>query len=194
MLYQKQNSTGKFFFEHILYENFNFQLHMHRHPELIRVRQGIVELEINGVSEEVIRGEYAWVPSNCLHSYRTKELSQVDVCIFSDDYVPMFTKEIRGKRPKTAVFHCCKAVSEFAENMLFSAEHLPDIYILKSILYALSGEIINNTEFEKSGKSALLQDKILQYVADNFTEDISLKTAALFNLAVRQLAVINIHI
>ena len=48
MIYQQRNSMGQRYFECIRYENFRFPPHMHRHPELVYVESGELELEING--------------------------------------------------------------------------------------------------------------------------------------------------
>ena len=179
MLYQKENSLGKFYFECRRYEDFFFRSHMHRHHELILVREGEVTLESNWQRETARAGEMAWLPSNCVHAYETREKSLVDVCIFSEDYVPHFIREIKGKKPERAVFACRESVRRYAEDMLFRPEEIPGVYQLKSALYGVMGEIRAQVPFTpRRAESEGLMDRLIQYVSENYTEDISLKSAA----------------
>lgn len=101
MLYQENNSVGQNFFECIRYLDFQYLPHMHKHPELIHVREGMVTVESDGKKEEIEAGGYGLILSNRIHAYHSQKHSVVDVCIFSEDNVPLFSKEVQRTKAQT---------------------------------------------------------------------------------------------
>lgn len=179
MFYQSMNSVGQFCFEHILYTNINIREHMHRHPELIRVRRGTVSLTAEGSTETVRESEYAFVPTNCLHAYSTERFSLADVCVFSEDLVPFFAKETRGKKPKRHVFRCPEPAEGYAAAVLFAETGERSIYALKSALYAVLGGATEQLDFTKAtSANELLLNRIVNCIADGYTENITLRSVA----------------
>jgi len=179
VLYQKGNSLGTFYFEYIRHVNRSFEPHMHRHLELIHMRSGKLHLEVDGHMEILTPGMYAWVPSNRVHALRLLAPSVVDVCIFSEDFVPVFAKETEKKKPERYMFCCRDAVDAFAQAELFVENQVPDLYTLKAVLYAIMGDLMQQVSFSKvTGKSEMLLDRIIAYVAENYREDITLKQIA----------------
>ena len=179
MLYQEENSVGKYFLEIKRYDDFYFEEHMHRHYELIYVHSGEVEVDLRSIRTTVGAGKCAFVPSNTLHSYSSPNGSIVDVCIFSGDFVPLFEKEMQKKQIKSCSFICEKNVLEFAKSVLFSGGELPSLYMTKSALYALMHEAMRELRFEQiTDKKEILMERLVNYVAKNFRENISLATAA----------------
>ena len=179
MIYQKKNSEGINYFECIRYSDFNIHAHMHRHPEILFVRRGSIVIESAVGKELISENELAFIMSNEMHSYSTDSESLVDICIFSFDYVPAAANQMRGKSADRTKFVCRDSVLRFASEELFVPDRTPTPYILKSALYAVLGEFLSEAKFEeigKSGESAV--DKLVAYVADNFTENITLKSAA----------------
>ena len=179
MIYQTHNSVGQYYFECIRYSNFSFVPHMHRHPEVFCVREGSLAVVMNGKREVLKKGEDGWIPSNSIHSYENLENSIVDVCIYSEDFVPAFSKEIRKKFPSQAKFVCRYPVSRFVEDELFVADKEVSVFMRKAALYAIADEVLNQIEFlDISAKNETLADRIIRYVAENYTENISLKALA----------------
>lgn len=97
MLYQENNSVGQNFFECIRYLDFQYLPHMHKHPELIHVREGMVTVESDGKNEEIEAGGYALILSNRIHAYYSQKHSVVDVCIFQKTTCLFFRKKYGGK-------------------------------------------------------------------------------------------------
>lgn len=179
MLYQQKNSIGQFYFEFIRYTDFHYEAHMHRHLELIHVREGSLILEIQNRREQIEAGGYAWIPSNSIHRYLTPVSSVVDVCIFSEDFVPAFARETREKKADRSGFSCRSSVTDFADRELFVEGKAPDFYTLKSVLYAVMGELLSQVPFTKvTAKNELLMDRLIRYVAENYKENITLRSAA----------------
>ena len=179
MLYQRSNSVGTFYYEHIRYRDFRFEEHMHRHPELIYVEEGTLLLHLNGQTLEVPAHTYAWIPSNWVHAYETKAFSVVDVSIFAEAIVPTFAKEIRAKKPETVLFTCKEPMDAFVRGVLFDDSNPPDLYPLKAALYAVTGEILRQIRFvAATEKNEILLDRIVAYVAEHHRETLTLRQVA----------------
>jgi AraC-like DNA-binding protein len=179
MIYQQENSVGQDFFECILYRDFQYVPHMHRHPELVFVREGTLEIRLGEHTELLQANEFALIPSNCLHAYTTPDRSLVDCCIFSEAFIPTFFKETRSKRASSVRFTCNDAVREYALRVLFTARPVPDRYTLKSVFYAITGQYRQQVRFTRiTAKNELLMNRLIQYVSENFRENITLKSIA----------------
>lgn len=179
MLYQRHNSKAGNYFECIKYRDFFFVPHIHRHPELIYVAAGEVTVDLGEKSETVSEGEYALILSNCRHGYKTPHFSEVYVCIFSEDYVPSAAKRLRGMLPRSIGFKCRDSVTDFALRELFREDKTPDYYILKAALYAVLGEFLSSAELEPiKNSSDEIIDRMIKYITENFTDDISLEKMA----------------
>ncbi|MBQ4624195.1 MAG: AraC family transcriptional regulator [Clostridia bacterium] len=178
MYYQTQNSVGQRYFECIRYVDFFFVAHMHRHPELILVESGEVVVTTDGGDETVRAGECALILPNRIHSYRTPTASVSYAVIFSEDHVPHFVKEVRSRRANSARFLPDEAAWRFALATLTREEH-PGEYAIKAALYALLGAYLDQTRFSTfPGSDTRLLDRIVTYVSENHTENLTLTSMA----------------
>ena len=175
MFYQTQNSVGVHAFECVRYENFHFDAHLHRHHELLLVRRGTIRARVNGQSEQIAAGAYAYVPSNAVHAYESVGSSTVDVCVFSDDFIPTFGKELRKKTLDRIGFTCRPTVAALADEVLFVPEKTVDLYTRKGALYAVVGEIVSSMRLDDATPhSATLAERILRYISEHYTESLTL--------------------
>jgi len=179
MLYQEHNSQSGYYFECIKYNDFSYVPHIHRHPELIYVVKGEVDVDLGDSTETVKEGDFALVFSNCRHGYTTLKSSEVYVCIFSEDFVPSFSKKIKGKMQKNIKFNCRQSVTDFALKELFIEDKIPQSYLIKATLYAVLGEYLESAELVNAYNSNNeLVDKMINYITENYTNDISLEKMA----------------
>lgn len=179
MIYQAHNSNSANYFQCVRYENFFFVPHIHRHPELIYVKSGEVDVDLGDRCERVRAGEYALIFSNCRHGYSTQETSLVYVCIFSEDHVPAFAKKIKGMLPKSIRFSCRPSVTDFAERELFRDGVIPEPMLLKAALYAVLGEFLQGAELEPAtGGNDELIDRMIRYIGEHYSGNISLDSMA----------------
>lgn len=179
VIYQLHNSLSGYYFECIRYEDFEWPLHLHRHPELIFVHEGQVEVSVDDKVTAVNAGEFALVLSNRVHAYHSPARSVVDVVIFSEEHVPFFARSIYGKTPDRVCFTCDQAATHFAREVLLVTDHIPDLYQRKAALYAVLGNYLTQvTLTDSGGKNENLLDRIVQYVAENHTDAITLKSMA----------------
>ena len=93
--------------------------------------------------------------------------------------MPAFSKEVRKKFPDRAKFTCRYTTARFVNDELFEPDRSVDLYTRKAALYAIAGEVLSQINFtDTSAKNETLIDKIIRYVAENYTENISLKNIA----------------
>lgn len=100
------------------------------------------------------------------------------VIVFSEDYVPKFANALRGKQGDHFVFTPDRTIWDMA------VQHLQDesvsVYIKKACLYGVCGAYLDEVTLEsRSDKSDFLVGQMLNWVSENFTEDVTLKRLAL---------------
>lgn len=179
--YQLDNSQGNYRFNICVYPQHNadqrFKLHFHKNPELHMVIEGQLQLTVNGITEIIPAGSMALVLSNQIHTFFNPKDSKDIVFVFSDDYIPKFASVVRGKQGDHSGFTPEKTVWDMA------AQYMPQedasIFIKKACLYAICNEYLNQvTLLPRSDKSDFHVGQMLNWVSENYMEDITLKQLA----------------
>lgn len=180
MLYQSHNSVGKLYFECKRYNHFEWVTHMHKHLELIYVREGETVIRTGNKEERICAGEFAMILSHQVHAYYTPEHSVVDVIIFSVDQVPMVAQQVKDKVSDVTRFVCRKSVENFAASELFIPEQVPCLFFRKAALYAVCQEYLEQVTLQaiQANKNDDLLQQILEYISDHFRENITLNQMA----------------
>jgi AraC-like DNA-binding protein len=162
-------------------ENMTFGFHLHRCYEFIYVLEGSITVTINKDTYELYEKDAAIILSNHIHSYYTKGYSKAFVCIFSPELIKVFDNIVASKTAENPVITCFNEIQYVINGLEKTAKD--DILNIKSYLYKLSAIIYENVTFIDHNKSDInLLHSLLQYIQDNFTQDISLKgIAASFN-------------
>lgn len=179
--YQLDNSLGNYNYNTCLYPQHNadqrFKLHFHKNLELHVVLEGELYLTVNGSTEVVPAGDMALVLSNQIHTFLSPKESKNLVIVFSEDYVPKFAAAVRGKQGNCFHFTPEKTVWDMI------LQYLPcedaSVYLKKACLYGACGEYLDQVTLEsRSDKSDFLVGQMLNWVSENYTEDITLKQLA----------------
>ena len=179
--YQKINSVNPFNMNAYLYNNFQYILHFHKDIELVYVYDGELTATIDNNTFTIKKGGFALILPNQTHSYETKEYSKAWVCVFSQDYVNNFANTIKNKTADN-LFNCEPDVKEFLINNFieFDFENLPDTYRqqrLCAMFSLICSEFLRCNELTKANKHGVsLYNKIVEYITENYTENISLDT------------------
>lgn len=177
IFHQPGNSRGNFNYNAYSYSKTDYAPHFHKNMELIVVRRGAVTVTVDGTSEKVRSGQMALVLSNQIHSFTLCEDANIWVAVFSEEYVPRFVAAVHGKRGKTFVIEPAICVQDLIRCQLIEQES--SVFMRKACFYAVCDAYLNTVALEsRSEKSGFVVGEILDWVAKNYTQDISLKEAA----------------
>jgi AraC-like DNA-binding protein len=147
---------------------------LHKFFEFIYVEEGEVTLSVEGVPFAVAAGFGGLVLPNQVHAYDTPARSVCKICLFPNHYVYDYfekTKDISAENP----------VFPFdSPNVLFTLKNeRTNIYLQKSCLYKIISDFDANLKsLPRNNKSAELAEKIINYIENNFADEISLKNIA----------------
>lgn len=176
ILYEKYHSESAEYFHKYIGQNMSFMPHLHNSFELIYVQEGEIYTTVNQTEVRLTEGEAAFILPNQIHSYRTELGNTFLLFIFSADLVGSF--HISGKEGKSFVFRPSGGNNNtFICSLLKCPQE--DLLMLKSSLYGICAEFCQQVELvpRKEADFDLLH-KVLQYVQERFTENISLQEAA----------------
>lgn len=177
-LYQHQNSFGTDFFESILYENFSFIPHLHRHYEAAWLIEGELGLTVDGREQLMRPGDAALILPNQIHAYRSDARTRVWISVFSGDQIHDANAALSGHVPAGNVFHPSDALRAYAlERLIHEKTPCPGV---RARLAALCAEclellpLLPRPEHEADSPA----HRLMQYASLHFREDVTLRDAA----------------
>jgi len=177
IFHQAGNSKGNFNYNAYTYRKTDYAPHFHKNMELIVVQKGEALVTVDGMSANVKAGQMALVLSNQIHSFALKQESCIWVAVFSEEYVPRFAMAVQGKRGKRFLIEPDPSVAGLIRRQLMDQE--ADLFMKKACFYAVCDTYLHATELEsRPEKSSFVVGRILDWVAENYASNISLKQAA----------------
>ena len=136
-----------------------------------------MSLTVDGRSYTVEQGTWALILSNQIHAFQIPADAVVWVAVFSEEYVPAFVTQIKGKQGITPVFVPDDSVAELIRCQLM--ERKSGLLMRKACFYAACDDYLGKIELEtRQEKTSFLVGQLLDWIAEHYTEDISLKQAA----------------
>lgn len=179
--HQQENSRSNYNYNIRYFPQFNldqyFKPHFHKNLELHIVLSGELHLTVNGTSQVIPAGSMALVLSNQIHSFFNPKGSKDLVVVFSEDYVPKFSKTIRGQQGSSFHFIPDQTIWDMVVRYLSSGDS--SLFTRKACFYGICGEYLDKIALEpRSDKSDFLVGNMLTWIANNYSEDISLKKMA----------------
>lgn len=156
-------------------QNINYPRHMHSTFELIDVMDGEIVLTLSDSNEEFIidKSKAALILPYQVHAYRTERYSKYILAIFSSDYVRTFYDMVKDKAAGSPLFD----FSDFALSQ--SLLETEEVLMESSYLYAICASYYRQQTFtEQPHINVNLISKIIEYVEQHYTEDISLRSIA----------------
>ena len=177
IFHQPTNSRGNFNFNAYTYSKTDYAPHFHKNLELILVLEGAVTVTVDGLTQCVEKGQMALVLSNQIHSFALQSNTKIWVAVFSEEYVPRFSAAIQGKRGNRFVIQPEPAVLQLMMDQLVCQE--ASLYMKKACFYAVCDAYLQSVQLEpRAEKSGFIVGELLDWVAENYTQDISLLKAA----------------
>ena len=161
------------------FRDFSVVPHFHRSNELLYVEEGKIKAETDGRTFWLEAGDLLVVLPYEIHAYETQGPSKCRVAVFSPDYLNEFS-DIGAKYVlEKPVISLGKEAAEFMQTFLFGEQE--NVWMSKAFLYYAAGRLEKETRLvpRKRGRSDLLHN-ILLYVQENFQQEISLSSLALY--------------
>ena len=186
LLHQTHNSIGEDIYNAYLYANPDWLIHFHKSFELAIVTSGQVTATVDGEEYTINKGQAVLIAPYQLHSYSTPESCNLFVVVFSGTYTENFARLIQNKRLINPVVDLDELTYRLIDEKLLCGTVLsgksnarapkPHTYDIKSALYAVCSLVIKSTELTQRTNDGKLVFEILQYVENNFLQDITLNS------------------
>lgn len=179
-MYGFYQSRSEDYYVHTSYNN-NYPPHLHRQVELFYVRSGKVKVRINDTERVLGAGDFSICFPNIIHSTETIKESISDLIIFSPEILLDFTGTFTRFYPDDPYIQTKNAQCMELMEQIRSLYHTQDdfrltkgyLYILFSLLFT-DLHFISNRHMDYSDTCR----KILTYINENFTSDLSLEQMA----------------
>ena len=172
--HQPTNSQGNFSYNACIYNGESWETHFHKNFEAVYVYKGNLLCTADDKSDWLYENEFALFLSNEIHSLTPNADTVYWVGVFSGDFVHSFEKICKDKTTDKFKFTCKPSILEFLKANLITTE-TPPIFMLKSCLYAMCNEYLEQvTLSKKEGKSFLVTQAIIDYISENYKNKISL--------------------
>ena len=181
IFHQPDNSVGNHSYNAVIYaRGTDWEMHFHQNLELIYAISGNLHCNIGNKEEVLGTEDFEMCLSNEIHSGPVHPDSDTVywVGVFSEDFVPEFAAAVKGKVGEGSRFRCDGAMLPYLRQNLLR-EEAPDFYLLSSCLYAVCGMYLEQIPLtERHRNESSIMNFILDYIAENYRNRITLKTVA----------------
>lgn len=172
IIYEKERSNKSGYIYHQIDNNLNFGTHIHSSAEYIYISSGEMILSVEGKQFTMKKGDAALILPNQAHSYKTPKESENYLCVFSTDYTPDFFEKYKLYEADNPVFRF-NEVSTYNDILMNSKSP----FQTKAMLYAICAVFEQRSTFHKRDQKFYdTIAEIVQYVEENYTKNISLRT------------------
>lgn len=180
ILYQQHNSSVPYHYEALIYHDFEYIPHLHRDPELVCVLEGEVVAHVETRKEILREGEFALILPNQVHSFETPHSSKAKVIVFAPEYAPEFRNLLGDREGMTSAFSMDEEDRKFF--LRKTEPDTPDRMDLCACLSLACGSYLRQKTEEgllpRNRQSEDILHKILSFISDHYTEDVSLTAMA----------------
>ena len=161
------------------YREIRFNAHMHKHIELIYVFKGGQHMNIDGETYEVKAGQAAVVFPDLVHHYYRNDIRPADgvLVICHPRMLGGIFPDISNSRPESPI------IADVDEATAYAFEQIADCISFSEKLgwsLVIISKLLKKIKINKDKHMPIesLTEKMIQYIALNFKQDISLDTLA----------------
>ncbi len=175
MRYQSENFGGDFVFRCKKHFDWEVDMHLHEYSELVYCKKGDCKAYVNGSTFLIREGEFIWLPSNYIHMYKSQN-AEIICAVFSNDYVPLFNK-MTGEKKLKVIPLSAEGIEKLLDGL---TEANPKNFLtLSGYLTLICARVFENAILEESRAiDEILYQKVIFYIENHFTEDITLSEIA----------------
>lgn len=185
MFHQPHNTFGSKIYNSVMYTDSVYGTHFHKSFELWYCADGEISACADGNDIILRRGQYILVFPYISHSFDVKPPSKLWVAVFSGDYLPELEHTAQTFKPEIKPFFADDVTQAYLSGTLMKHNRFPgetsdgkSDLIIKSGLYAAANAFMKNAAMCRITKTDDTAAEIIRYIENNFTADITLKTAA----------------
>ncbi len=153
--------------------------HIHITMEIVLVTSGELNMTINGKEYAIPEGYGVFVPPLEPHTFHSKKANQCHVLMFSDEIVDYFSNFTKHHSFDRHIFPVSHTSIELVNRILPHETNTTDWISANAVIAPLCYDIIHCCEF-KERKISFDENayRILEYVNENFRNDLNLDTVA----------------
>ncbi|MBQ9774021.1 MAG: helix-turn-helix domain-containing protein [Clostridia bacterium] len=175
--HQGHNSRSNNHYNAYTYCNTEWYPHFHKSFELLYVLKGELSLNVNERTTALTQGQFALILSNQIHSFTVDARSLVWVAVFSEDFVPEFASFVKDKRGSEVGFFADDEVAELLIGQMILGA--PTNMMRRACLLAICDQYSKKVSLEEyRGKNDRLICRVLDYIAEHYTENVSMQAIA----------------
>ncbi len=175
MEYHNENFDGEYDFRSRYHNGWRMGVHLHEYSELLYCKSGTVKVTVNGEAMTYSSGQLVWIPPNYVHQYEC-DGAEVVCAVFSNDLIPLFFKALDGRSICVSPITLGE-LSPIIDDLLRYKKK--DYLAISGCLNLICAKVIEQSRFE-SGRNTdgILYQKVISYVAEHYTENITLSMLA----------------
>ena len=151
--------------------------HIHQYAELIFMLEGEARLTTDGKEEMMRAGDAAFIFPFQTHSITSKDKNKIAMYLFSPAMLSDFMKNYEGKVGESARFVPSESTRAVLFDKIFENDDLP-LYSVKGFLYLALNDYLIKTPLKDSLSGVGVVSKVITYMNEHYSEDISLETVA----------------
>ena len=162
---------------------------IHKNLEFMIVMNGLCNINVMGKSYVVDKGQAVFIMPYRVHNFEITGDGKILDVTFSEELVNTLAKAISTYSPTTPVFtpqketfdyFCSQMLALFGENSRLCRYISPPSKRIKvkGLLYSLESEFLEQVQLEKNEDYSDTVTHILEYISENFRQDISLSDIA----------------
>lgn len=175
MKYQKENQGGILQFRWRFHDGWIMSDNLHEYTELLYCMTGEGEVVINGKRITISEGQLIWIPPYYVHRFQCPRAKLI-CAVFSNDLIPLFFKAQEGR------YFCVSAVEVRNLSEIFDRLDCldpEDFCAVSGCLNLICSAVLRQSAFEEKRHSyGELYQKVISYVAEHFSEEITLSALA----------------
>lgn len=174
--YEKREELNKEWFVIEENENFSFPTHLHRWYEIIFLKEGEMDVIIDGTVRKLQKNDSVFIFPNQTHQLVTKTSSKHKLILLKPELIAHFNAKLQNCIPKTPKKHID---SDAWIELFMSASESTAFEAIKGILYIYCSFFANDEFISVSEKDAVggsdLMHRIFSFADENFLKSCSLK-------------------
>lgn len=156
--------------------DFSYPIHMHNCMEFTFVTGGEVHVNIGGKVSVLGKGQGVFVPPHYIHSYQTPSNSVFYTFLVGRNVLLDFSNLFDQKSPEILSFTFPEDLQHQLDEHFLSSQ---SVFASKALLYRACHLLLNGNRWvDKDNRNGSFIQRLMQYLQENFREDITLETFA----------------